>query len=58
MIGKKFYDANDKKCHVINTFIYDGKEIVTYKVWSKYNQRWYFISETMDKFLASKIKNK
>jgi hypothetical protein len=50
-VGRKFRKTNHAKCHIVNIFIDESEEIVTYKQWSKRKKSWYYYSEPLELFM-------
>lgn len=51
LIGKKFRNMDNLKCHVIHVFKDEDRDIITYKRWSKKYQRWNYNTEYLDLFM-------
>ncbi len=50
-VGKKFYNPQSVKNHVVRIFLDDDCEIIVYKYWSKKRQGWIYKSDELDLFL-------
>ena len=51
-IGKKFRNIKGELCHVVNEFIDDNDDIITYKKWSKRVLDWNYYTDYKEIFMV------